>query len=177
MIGLFNLVPSWLYAAIIAALVATNCATSVRLDREKLAHQTSKTEYAERVASAEKQRADEESKRRQTEKDLQDAQDAHAQEVAAVLKDRDAARANGRVVADRVRDAARATAEIAGQVCTNSTTARVRETASLAADLLADLRERADETAGILARSLDDSHFAGSACARRYDEVRQAVNQ
>jgi hypothetical protein len=43
--------------------------------------------------------------------------------------------------------------------------------------LLSDLRERADEAAGILALAADDAHFAGAACERRYKEAREALTR
>jgi hypothetical protein len=43
--------------------------------------------------------------------------------------------------------------------------------------VLADVFERAEQRAGILARALDDAHFSGNACVRRYEEVRAAVNK
>jgi hypothetical protein len=43
--------------------------------------------------------------------------------------------------------------------------------------VLAYLREESDERSGILARALDDAHFAGNACQRRYNEVREAINR
>ena len=67
---LFDFVPSWLWAAVVAGLVTTNLIGNARLSSERLAHQTTKTAHAGQVAAAEKSRADEEAKRRQTEQDL-----------------------------------------------------------------------------------------------------------
>lgn len=175
MTRLFSILPGWLWALIVAGLLASQIITSARLSAERLAHQTSKTEYAERVASAERDRAELETARRQTETELVNAQEAHAAEVAALSAQRDAARTSGRVVAGRVRDAARATAVLAGQVCADSTSTAVRETAATAAGMLAELRERADERAGILAEFATDAHLAGRACEREYDTAREKL--
>jgi len=175
MLALLNLVPAWLWAALLAGSVASSCVTHVRLDRERLAHQSSKTQFAQQVAAAEKQRADEEAKRRKAETELTHAQEAHAQEVAAFRVDLDRTRADGRAVAGRVRDAAAATAQLAGQVCADTATAELRQAAADAARVLADVRERADQRAGILAATADNAHFAGAACERRYDEARKAL--
>ena len=104
MMKLFDIVPGWLWAAVVAGLIASNLIAGVRLSSERLAHQTTKAAYAEQVAAAQKARADEEAQRRQTETDLLNAQAAHAQEVAALSVQRDNARAVGRVAADRLRD-------------------------------------------------------------------------
>lgn len=175
MTKLFDILPGWVWALIVAGLAASNFAIGTMLFAEKLAHQTSKTEYAEHVISAERARADEEASRRQVEKELADAQEVHAAEVAAFSAQRDTARTAGRVVADRVRDAARATAAIAGQVCADSAAAGVREAAAAAAGVLAELRERADERAGILAQFATDAHLAGRACEREYAAAREAL--
>jgi hypothetical protein len=133
----------------------------VQLDLERLATQTA--------------RANQEAKNRQIEQELNDASEIHAEEVAAVHAARAADRAAGAAVSGRLRDAARATAELAGQVRADSTAAGVREAAADAARVLADLREESDERSGILARALDNAHFAGNACERVYKEVREKL--
>ena len=161
------------YALGIALLgaVLTNCTTHNRLQAERLAHQTSKAQYAEQVAAAQAQRADEEAKRRKAEQELTHAQEAHGEEVAALRVDLDRARAAGRVVDGRVRSAAADVAQRASQVCADSTSAELRQAASDAIVVLAELRDRADERAGELARFSTDAHLAGLACERRYQEA------
>ena len=131
---------------------------------------------AERLAS-QTDRANREVKARQREQELSNATEVHAQEIVAVNAARAADRAAGAVVAVRLRDAGRETAKLAGQVCADSATARVREAAADAAGVLADLRERADERAGVLADVADNAHFAGAACERRYAQVRETINK
>jgi hypothetical protein len=130
----------------------------------------------ERLAS-QTARANQEAKNRQIEKELIDATELHAEEVAAVHAARAADRAAGAVVAIRLRDAARATAELAGQTRADANAAELRAAATDAARVLADLRERADKAAGILALAADDAHFAGAACERRYKEAREALTR
>lgn len=53
LLGLFKLIPSWLYAAVIAGLLATNCATLHRLDTAKLDLADLKAKHAEAARAAE----------------------------------------------------------------------------------------------------------------------------
>jgi hypothetical protein len=138
-------------------------ATQAQWNIERLASQTA--------------RANQEARHRLIEQELNDAIEIHAQEIAAANAARTADRAAGAVVAVRLRDAARATAALAGQTRADATAAGVREAAADAARVLAYLREESDERSGILARALDDAHFAGAACQRRYAEVREAINR
>lgn len=172
---LFDIVPGWAWALIVAGLAASNFVTGSRLYAEKLAHQTAKTEYAQRVADAERQRADAESRNRQTEKELQDAIEAHAPEVAAVSADLAAARDRGRAGSQRVRDAAAATAELAAQACAASSTARVRETAADAARVLALVLGEFEQRATTLAGIADERGIAGRACERTYNDAREKL--
>jgi predicted ATPase len=43
--------------------------------------------------------------------------------------------------------------------------------------VLADVFERAEQRAGILAIAADNAHFAGAACQRRYGEAREALTR
>lgn len=160
--------------ALLGALALT-WHTHSSLRAERMGHLATQTEHATAMAAAHAEQAAEESRRRKTEQELTNAQEAHARELAAVHINRDRDRAAGAAVADRVRNAARAAAELAGQVCADSTTAQLRASAAEAARVLAELRERADDRAGILARFADDAHLAGLACERRYHEAREAL--
>lgn len=164
-----------LLALALLGALATTWHTHSSLQAERLAHQTTKADHATAMAAAHAAQAAEESLRRKTEQDLTDAQEAHARELAAVHLNRDRDRAAGAAVAQRVRNTARAAAELAGQVCADSTAAQLRASAAEAARMLAELRERADDRAGSLARVADDAHLAGLACERRYDEAREAL--
>jgi len=128
----------------------------------------------ERLAQ-QKARANQEATNRSIEQELSDAAEIHAQEIATANAARTADRAAGVVVAVRLRDAARATAELAGQIRADATAADVRAAAANAARVLADVFERAEKRAGILALAADEAHFAGAACQRRYAEAREAL--
>ncbi len=173
---LFDIFPGWVWALLVAGLAASNFVTGSRLSAERLAHQSSKTEYAQRVADAERQRADAESRNRAIEKELSDAQETHAQEVSSLSADLDAARAAGRAGSQRLRDAAAATAALAGQACTDSATARVRETAANAARVLADVFSESEQRATALAGIADERGIAGRACERTYNDARDKLN-
>lgn len=82
--------------------------------------------------------------------------------------DADAARAAGQ----RLRDAQRAyiAAALSGAALDPSA-ARAGPSAATALDVLADLRGRADDTAGELAAALDAAHAAGIACERAYNAL------
>lgn len=82
--------------------------------------------------------------------------------------DADAARAAGQ----RLRDAQRAyIAAALGAASLDPAVAGAGPTASAAIDVLAELRGRADDTAGELAAALDAAHAAGRACERAYDAL------
>jgi len=164
-----------LLLVVLAASAAVNVATWAKLSAERLVHQAKLADHATAIAAAHAAQAVEESRRRKTEQDLTNAQETHAREIAAVRVNRNRDRAAGAAVADRVRSAARSAAELAGQVCADSTASQLREAASTAIGVLAELRERADERAGILARFADDAHLAGLACERRYDEAQSKL--
>jgi Tfp pilus assembly protein PilE len=171
----FDLVPGWAYALALSAVLALLAVKGYQLNTERTAHQTTHAVFAAQVANAERAAREQSEKNRTTEQELRDAQEAHAQEIAALHVNRDRDRAAAGAVVVRVRDAARATAALAGQVCADSSTAQLREAAGAAARMLADLRERADERAGILAQFATDAHLAGRACEREYDRTREAL--
>jgi hypothetical protein len=172
---MIKLIPPWVLPSVIAALVLTNGITYTRLQSEQAAHATSRSSYAEQVATAHQTRSAEEAKRRATEQDLQNANEAHATEVAALRTNLDTDRAAAGVAAVRLRDTARATAQRAGAQCAAASTAELRQTASAGLDVLADVLSRIDERAGELAAIADDRHLAGRACERAYDSAREAL--
>jgi hypothetical protein len=162
-----------LLSVLLLGSVLTNCNTDRKLQAERLDHQTSKTAYAERVATAEKQRADEEAKRRKAEKDLTDAQQAHAQSVAAMQLDLD--RARDRAAAVGVRDATASAAQRARAQCPGAAPSNVGTPAGDPIGVLADVLGRADARAGVLADLADRRYVAGRACEREYDKLSEAL--
>lgn len=165
------------YALGIALLgsVLTNCTTHNRLQAERLAHQTTRTTYAEKVAAAERQRADEESKRRKAEQELTHAQEDHAQEVAAIHLDLDRARARAGVESGRVRDAAAAAAQRARAQCAGPAAADLGTPASDPIGVLGRVLAEIDDYAGVVAEFADRGRIAGRACEREYDAARKAL--
>ena len=167
-----NLLPGWVWALIVLGLAAANFATSSRLSAERLAHQITKADHATAITAAQSERAAEESRRRQIEQELNDAQETHAKEVATISADLVAARAAARNDSARVQNNARAFAKRVSEQCAASTSAAVRETAASALDVLADLFSRAESRATELAGIADERGIAGQACERLYDEAR-----
>lgn len=170
-----DVLPGWAWALLCSGAIASQAVSGYQLKTERLAHQTTKATYAAQVAAAERISREQSEKNRATEQELRDAQETHAKEIAALHVSRDRDRAAAGAVVVRVRDAARATAALAGQACADSSTTQLREAAGAAARMLADLRERADERAGILAEFATDAHLAGRACERAYDTAREAL--
>ena len=91
LLGLFSIVPGWLYAAVIAALMATNCATLAQRDSARVELSTLKAEHAEAARAAEASaRAKEQEAAAtlaQTEKDARDAQKRLSADLAAALRE------------------------------------------------------------------------------------------
>lgn len=167
---------TYLLGAALVGSVLTNCATHDRLQAERLAHQTTKAQHAQLVAAAEQLRAQTEANRRKAEQELRHAQDAHAQEVAALHLRLDRARAAGRVASERLRSAAQAAAERARAQCAAATPADLRAATGDPIGVLADVLGRADERAGILAELADRRYLAGRACELEYDAAREKLS-
>ncbi len=164
--------------ALVVALVGStvlNFTTHSRLQSERLAHQTTKTEFTAQIAAAERKRADEEARRRTIEKELINAQQLHGEQIAILQTNLDRARVRAAGESVRLRDAAAAAAERARTACPAGTTAALGATADDPIGVLAYVLGRADERAGILADFADRSRIAGLACEREYDAVREAL--
>lgn len=166
---------TYLLGAALAGSILTNCATHHRLQAERAAHATSKEGFAKAASAAERQRAEEEAKRRKAEQELTHAQQAHAQEVAALHLTLDRALDRSRLESVRVRDAAAAAAQRARAQCAGATPADLGTPAGDPIGVLADVLGRADERAGILAELADRRYIAGRACEREYDKLRDTL--
>lgn len=175
MLKVFDALPDSIWLLICPLLFAGWAATAYRWHGEQAAHANTQATYAAQVAAAEQSTRIESEKNRAIEQELSRAQETHAQEIAAIRVHRDRDRIAAGAVADRLRNAARATAALAGEACADSSSAELREAAAHAARVLADVREQVDYHAGILARTADDAHFAGSACERTYAAAREAL--
>ena len=175
MTKLFDIFPSWLWAAVVAGLLAMFIMTSARLSSERLAHQTTKTAYTEKVAAAEKARADEEAQRRQTEQELLNAQATHAAQIEALQRDTARARTAAAAAADSLRSATAAAAQRARAQCADSTAPGLRETADDPIGVLTYVLGRIDDRASELADIAEQRGIAGRACEREYDAAREAL--
>lgn len=161
MIAIFKAVPLWAWIALMA--VAGISIQTYRLEVER-------TAYAEYVAGVEKEKADAEQQARETEQARQAAidkvtQDANTQKAAdddraaKLAADGDSLRQQtGKLLADRAALSTRL--------------ARTGKTVEDLTNLLAKLRNEADDYAGQLAVALTSSRRAGFACEQAYDAVR-----
>lgn len=90
-LGLFNLLPGWLYAALLAAAMATNCTTMHRLDSAKLDLSDLKAQHAEAARAAEASARAKEQAAATTlatvEKDSRDAQKRLSADLAAAHRE------------------------------------------------------------------------------------------
>ena len=167
------MIPPTFIAVIVSAAIGAGGAWAWQSNKYERQLSELRTQHATAQTRAEKAL---EAARRQTEQDLNNAQETHAKEVAVIRAEVDAARAAGRIASVRVRDAARATAQLAGQVCADSTATAVRTAAADAADLLAFVLSEFEQQATALAGVADERGIAGAACAKLYDETRAKVN-
>jgi hypothetical protein len=177
MIKLFDVFPGWLWALMLAGVIAAYAITGRQLRIERTEHLETQLAHQTLVATAETTRADEEKKRRKIEWELNDAVEIHAQEVIVLRQRADASRAAAVAAAGRLRDAAQAAAERARSLCADTATAELRAPTDDPIGVLAYVLGRADERAGELARIADDRGIAGRACERLYDEARTKLNR
>lgn len=176
LLGIFNIIPSWVFALITAGALATSCVQTTRVSMEKASHAQSRSAFdAERTKAAQAAQAQSE-KYRAIEQELSHAQAETERETASLRGELDRARAAGGVASVRLRDtvAAVATATLAG--CTATASAELRQTAATASAVLADLYRELDERAGILAATADDRYLSGRACERTHDEAAKRLN-
>lgn len=166
---------TYLLALALLAALGALWHTGGALDAERLVHQTTKTEHAQAIAQAMTEYALEEAKRRKAEQDLIDAQETHAQEVAAIHLDLGRARDRAALESRRVQDAARAAADRARAQCANTAASELRPSTEDPIGVLAYVLGRADARAGELADVAEQRGIAGRACERAYNEARQAL--
>lgn len=161
MIKIFDVVPGWVYASAVAALLVATGVSRYQLAGERLAHQATLTQHAE-------QRAQAEARARKIEQELHDEQAKNEAETARLQADRDRARADAGRAADRLRNAANA---IATSGCEGASTTDVGTPTGDPIGVLADVLGRADKRAGELADIADARYIAGRACERAYDSL------
>ena len=177
LLKLFDWVPSWLYAATLAAVLALLGISTVRHTQTSEALHKERAQWAQMTAQAEREARAQSEKFRAIEQELSDARQAHEAENAAILDDLSRARSAARVAAGGLRDAAHAAAQRARKACEAGTTSAVRETTGDAIGVFAQLLGRIDERAGVLADAADRAYIAGRACEREYDNAREALSR
>lgn len=173
--GLLNIVPSWLWALIVAGAVATSCTKTVRLEREQSKHAETKTQFAQYRADIERQRAEASEQARQKEQELSDAATQAQAQADALREQLDRDRDLARSASQRLRDAAATAALRADQQCQASASAAVGEARKSAARVIADVLGMADEAAGVLAEAADRSRVAGLQCEALHDAAVKAT--
>lgn len=97
MLKIFDVVPSWLWCCACGVLLVGLSLTSHRLDAERLAHQTTKTDHAIQVAAAESERLALSEQYRAAEQSLQAT-------INQTRKDADAKITTARATADGLRE-------------------------------------------------------------------------
>lgn len=170
-LALFSVVPGWVYAAVVAALLATNCASIMRIDAAKLKVAELQIKWdasvlqQRAVALAESEANAKESLRRiEKQKENQNAQNlALAAARSDAVRNDDAAselRQQLAITAQRWRDA-----------LDNSATSADSAAAGSAIVLSTQLFSRIDKRAGELAAYADAARIAGEECERNYQAL------
>lgn len=164
--------PWMLWAAAVVALVVLLAMQTVRLADERTSHQTTKTNYANLVASAERktreavEAARAEEQRRTTA--VQEIANETQAKLDAAIADADAAADAGQRLRERI---AQLTAAGASCAASRPGAAGTGKATAATYDLLADVQRRIDEAQNAIARFADRSHAAGTACQQSYDAL------
>lgn len=176
MTKIFDIVPSWLYAIAVVALLALAGLQQVRLANERSAHAQTRVQYAQQVADAQEATRIASEKNRSIEQELRDVQEIAVQQTQALLEVVERARAADRVASQRLRDAAQDLAAVARSRCAAATTPGYSTPGDDPIGVLADVLGRADQRAGELAAVADESRIRGLTCERAYDTARAALS-
>lgn len=147
------------------------------LDAEILAHQTTKANYAAQVAAADRVSREQSEKYRTKEQELRDAQETHAQEVAALHLNLGRYRDRAALESRRVQDAANSAAARARAQCANTAASGLRPSTDDPIGVLAHVLGRADARAGELADVAEQRGIAGRACEREYNSIQEALKE
>lgn len=166
--GLFNVIPGFVWALMVAGAVATSCTQTVRLEREQSKH-------AQYRADIERQRAEASEQARQKEQELSDAATQAQAQADALREQLDRDRAANRVAGQRLRDAAATAALRADQQCQASASAAVGKTADSAARVLERVLGELDQRAGAVESFADASRMAGLQCEALHDAAVKAT--
>jgi chromosome segregation ATPase len=167
MTALLKAVPLWVWAVVL--LIALLAGAVVY---QTLALASARTEHADYVARADKAakdatdaaRAEEQRRQREINQVRDDAQ----HQIKAAADDAAVAAATADSLQQQIDKL------LAGRSACDSRVAQGSATIRDLTTVLADLRRRADERAGELARIADASRIAGQACERAYDSLSSA---
>lgn len=172
----FDIVPGWVYAILIALALAAAGVAQTRLINERGNHAQAVAVFESRVADAERATRAQSEKNRAIEQELRNAQDQNAQQAEALLVALDYAATVDRVASQRLRDAAQDAAAVARSRCAASSTPSGGPAGTDIIGLFADLLGEVDAAAGRYAAEADASRIRGLACESAYDKARQALS-
>jgi len=176
MTRIFDLVPSWVYAAAIVALSVFSAWTQISLANERAAYARAAAAYEQSLTAAAAATLAQEQSNRQTEKDLENAKSENATTTQALLDANAAAAARAGVESGRLRDAARAAATRAREACPDAGTQYAVTPGPDAIGLLADVLGLASDRAEKLAAVADYARTHGLSCERDFDNARALIN-
>lgn len=172
---LFDIVPGWVYALLLAGALAAAGVAQTRFTNERSNHATTQAQFSEAVAIAEKMARLQSEKNRAIEQELRNAQDQNAEQAQALLAALDYAATVDRVASQRLRDAAQDLAAVARSRCANSTAPDGSPAGADALDLFAELLGSVDEAAAGYAAAADESRIRGLTCEAEYERARKAL--
>lgn len=175
--GLLNIIPSWLWALIVAGAVATSCTQTVRLEREQSKHSKTKVEFAEYKTDTAMKTLKSFERRDEQRQELEDAATQAQAQADALRKQLDRDRDLARASSQRLRDAAATAALAADSQCQASTSAAVGEARKSAAGMLAHVLGLADDAAGRMAEIAQQRGISGLQCEARYDAAVKVTHE
>jgi Protein of unknown function (DUF2514) len=171
MLKVFDIVPGWVYALIIAGALAAAGVAQTRFVNERGNHAATKAEFATARADAEAAARTQSEKYRAIEQELRNAQDQNAQQAEALLAALAHARTVDRMASERVRDAIQDAAAVARSRCAAAPAAGGGPPGTDIIGLFAQLLGSVEDAAGQYAAEADERRIRGLACERAYDKA------
>ncbi|QNK65896.1 DUF2514 family protein [Variovorax sp. PAMC26660] len=169
MTKIFDVVPGWIYAAVIALLLFFMLGQRVQVSnakaataRAQVALADARTQAVQAAQKAEEDARTEETRREAEKQEVIDHARQQTEAALAAARDADAA-------ADKLRGQLTAYVAAVRRATTNPSTSSRSTPADDPIGVLADVLSRADARAGILAKFADSAHIAGTACERYAD--------
>lgn len=173
--ALFEIVPGWLYALLLAIALAAAGASHTRFTNERANHAETRASHADQIAVAEAATRAESEKNRAIEQELRNAQETNAEQAQALLAAIDHAVTVDRLATERVRDAIQDAAAVARSRCAASTTPGTSPAGTDIIGLFAELLGSVEEAAGQYAAEADASRIRGLTCERAYQDAVEAL--